>query len=154
MNIESILVPQRTRCGLDAASKKKAIEQISAFMQEQLPEIDQRELYQNLIERERLGTTALGNGIAIPHCRLAGCKEIVCALIQLKKGIDFGAFDKKPVQILFLLIVPPNVVDEHLQALSMLATRLESEIYRESLLAARSDKTLYQAACTDPAGSN
>jgi PTS system nitrogen regulatory IIA component len=154
MNIESILVPQRTRCGLDAASKKKAIEQISIFMQEQSPEIDQEELYQNLIERERLGTTALGHGIAIPHCRLASCNEIVCALIQLKKGVDFGAFDGKPVQILFLLIVPANVVDEHLQALSMLATRLESEIYRESLMAARNDQTLYQAACSDPAGSN
>ena len=151
MNIESILVPERVVCGMQAASKKKVLEQIAELIQQRVPNIDGEELYQNLIERERLGTTALGNGIAIPHCRLSSCQEIICALIQLEEGVDFGSFDKEPVRILFLLIVPANVIEEHLEALSMLAKRLEDEPYRNGLIDAADNSALFQAACFDPA---
>lgn len=144
MKIESILVPQRARCGMTAASKKKALEQISDFVSESLPHMNSEELFHNLIARERLGTTALGHGVAIPHCRLSDCKEIVGALVVLEEGVDFGAFDQQPVQIMFLLIVPSTEVENHLQALSMLATRFESEDYRQALLSATTDSELYQ----------
>jgi PTS system nitrogen regulatory IIA component len=150
MNIESILIPERTRCGMVAASKKKVLEQIAAFVTESMPQIDSEELYQNLIARERLGTTALGNGIAIPHCRLSACNDIVCALVQLQEAVDFGAYDQIPVKLIFLLIVPTAEIEEHLQTLSMLARHLETDDYRQALLNASTDFDLYQAALQEP----
>ena len=150
MNIASILIPERAKCGLNAASKKKVLEQITSFVAESQPQIDRDELYGNLIAREKLGTTALGNGIAIPHCRLADCNEIICALVQLQEGVDFGAYDQIPVRIVFLLIVPTTEIEEHLQILSMLAHHLESNDYRDALLHASTDIDLYQAALQEP----
>lgn len=150
MKIESILIPERTNCGMAAASKKKVLEQIASFVTKSLPQIDSEELLQNLIARERLGTTALGNGIAIPHCRLSDCDDMICALVQLQEAVDFGAYDQIPVKIIFLLIVPTTEIEEHLQTLSMLAGRLESGDYRQALLDATSDIDLYHAALQDP----
>jgi PTS system nitrogen regulatory IIA component len=150
MKISSILIPERTSCDMTAASKKKVLEQIASFVNESLPQIDSEELFQNLIARERLGTTALGNGIAIPHCRLSDCDDMVCALVRLREAVDFGAYDQVPVKLIFLLIVPMNEIEEHLQTLSMLARRLESEDYRQALLNATSDIDLYQAALQEP----
>jgi PTS system nitrogen regulatory IIA component len=150
MKIESILIPERTRCGMAAASKKKVLEQIASFVTESMPQVDGEELYQSLIARERLGTTALGNGIAIPHCRLAACNDITCALIKLQNAVDFGAYDQVPVKLIFLLIVPTTEIEEHLQTLSTLARHLESEDYRQALLNATTDIDLYQAALQEP----
>jgi len=150
MKIESILIPERTSCGIAAASKKKALEQIASFVTRSLPQIDSEELYQSLIARERLGTTALGNGIAIPHCRLSDCEDMICALIQLQEPVDFGAYDQIPVKLIFLLIVPTTEIEEHLQTLSMLARRLESDDYRQALLNATTDIDLYHAALLEP----
>jgi PTS system nitrogen regulatory IIA component len=146
MKLASVLTPERTRAGLQVASKKKALEQIADLFCESNKQIDQKELFQKLIERERLGTTGLGNGIAIPHCRLPDCDKITGALIQLNEGIDFGAFDKEPVRLIFLLIVPTEEVEEHLHVLSMLASRLQSDDYRDALLNAHTDIDLYNAA--------
>jgi PTS system nitrogen regulatory IIA component len=150
MKIESILNPERTRCGMAAASKKKVLEQISSLVTESLPQIDSEELYQNLIARERLGTTAMGNGIAIPHCRLSDCNDIICALVQLQEAVDFGAYDQVPVKLVFLLIVPMTEIEEHLETLSMLARHLESDDYRQALLNATTDLDLYRAALQEP----
>lgn len=146
MKLASILTPERTKCGMQAASKKKALEQIAEFVCAFDEKLDPEELFEKLIERERLGTTGLGNGIAIPHCRLPNCESIVGALVLLEDGIDFGAFDKEPVRVIFLLIVPAEEVNEHLNTLSALATRLQSEEYRASLLSAQTDSELYSAA--------
>jgi PTS system nitrogen regulatory IIA component len=131
---------------MKAASKKKALEQIAEFVCESREQLDSKELFEKLIERERLGTTGLGNGIAIPHCRLPNCESIIGALVQLEDGIDYGAFDKEDVRVVFLLIVPEEEVDEHLQTLSALASRLQSDTYRAALLNAESDMDLYNAA--------
>lgn len=146
MNIESILIPERTCCDMVAASKKKVLEQIASFATKSLPQVDSEELYENLIARERLGTTALGNGIAIPHCRLADCDRTICALVRLHDAVDFGAYDHLPVKLIFLLIVPTTEIEEHLQTLSMLTRRLESDDYRQGLLNATTDMELYHAA--------
>jgi PTS system nitrogen regulatory IIA component len=146
MKLASILTPERTKCGMKAASKKKALEQIAEFVCESRQQLDPKELFEKLIERERLGTTGLGNGIAIPHCRLPNCESIIGALVQLEDGIDYGAFDNEAVRVVFLLIVPVEEVDEHLQTLSALAGRLQSDDYRAALLNAKTDMDLYNAA--------
>ncbi|XOV87268.1 MAG: PTS sugar transporter subunit IIA [Pseudomonadota bacterium] len=145
MDIESILTPERTRCGLAAASKKRAIEEAATLIATAAG-LNANEIYDRLIAREKLGTTAIGEGIAIPHCRIEGCTEIIGGLFRLDSAVDFDAFDNQPVQLLFVLLVPGEEVDEHLQALGMLARRFESSEYRESLLSASGDRDLFERA--------
>ncbi len=146
MNIESILVPQRTKALLHAGSKKRALENIAHIIHENLPEISREDLFAGLIARERLGTTALGYGIAIPHCRFAQCQQITGSLFQFQEGIDFGADDGQLVNIVFVLLVPLDEVSEHLDVLAMLASRFEVEEFRKALQSVSNDQELYQTA--------
>lgn len=152
MKIESILVPERTCIDLEASSKKRAIEEASRHIARTrtLPHLDAAEIYENLINREKLGTTAIGHGIAIPHCRMKNCNDIVGGLFKLSQPTDFDAFDEEPVQIMFVLLVPEDEVNDHLEALAMLAERFESESFRESLFQATSDQDLYERATQGP----
>ncbi len=146
MNIESILSPARTRCGLVASSKKRAIEEAANLIAAGMKELDAADIYEGLMGREKLGTTAIGHGIAIPHCRVDHCSGIVGSLVRLQAPIDFGAFDDEPVSLLFVLLVPVKEVDEHLQTLAMLARRFDSASYRQRLLQANDDDALYRLA--------
>lgn len=150
MNIDSILVPERTRCNLQATSKKRAIEEAAGYLADALPEVSAAEIYEGLINREKLGTTAIGHGIAIPHCRMQNCSSTIGGLFRLSQAVDFAAFDDQPVEIMFVLIVPSEEADEHLQTLAMLAERFESSDYRKKLLTAKSDRELYDLAVQDP----
>lgn len=146
MDIQSILSPERTHNGLVAASKKRAIETAAIQIAESIDGLEASEIYEHLMGREKLGTTAIGHGIAIPHCRIKGCGEIVGSLFKLDNPVDFDAFDDEPVSVLFVLLVPTEEVDEHLQTLAMLARRFESAAYRISLMEATSDQDLYERA--------
>ena len=146
----SILAPERTHHNLVAASKKKAIEEVSTRMVKALPMLDTEQVYESLTSREKLGSTAIGNGVAIPHCRLACCDGIVGGLFRLEQPVDFGAYDRQDVRLLFVLLVPTREVDEHLEVLAMLARRFESEPYITGLLQAKSDRELYEAALMTP----
>lgn len=146
MNIESILVPERTKAQLQAGSKKQALENIAEIIHENLPEISSEDLFASLIARERLGTTALDYGVAIPHCRFAQCRRITGSLFQFKQGIDFDAYDNQLVNVVFVLLVPLDEVEEHLEVLAMLAKRFAMKDFREALQAAGNDQELYQIA--------
>lgn len=149
MKIESILTPERTHAHLVATSKKRAIEEAAIHISKGIHEFSAEEIYERLINREKIGTTAIGHGIAIPHCRIDNCSQIVGALFRLNTPIDFGAFDDEPVRILFVLLVPAEEVEDHLHTLAMLAERFESEDYRRNLLTAADDSELYKRAITD-----
>ena len=146
MDIQSILSPERTHNGLVAASKKRAIENAAIQSAKNIDGLEAGEIYEHLMGREKLGTTAIGHGIAIPHCRIDGCGDIVGSLFKLETPIDFDAFDDEPVTVLFVLLVPKEEVDEHLQTLAMLARRFESAAYRTSLMKATNDEDLYERA--------
>lgn len=146
MNIESILASNRTFSHIETSSKKRAIEKAALLIAESLPSLDSSEIYSKLIAREKLGATALGNGIALPHCRLKGCTDIVGGLFTLRSPIDFSAMDDVPVNIMFVLIVPEEEVDKHLEAMAMLAKRFESAEYREGLITARHNQELFERA--------
>lgn len=146
MNIESILAPERTCVGITAGSKKRAIEQAAIQIAEAQHNLSAQDIYERLISREKLGTTAIGHGVAIPHCRIDACQEIVGGLFKLESPVDFEAFDDEPVSILFVLLVPTEEVDEHLQTLAMLAKNFESDTYRRRLLDAENDQELYDRA--------
>lgn len=150
MQLEDLLSQGRCICGLEGVSKKRVINQISDIIAnhtEQLT-ISSTEIFNALMAREQLGSTGLGNGIAIPHCRVAGCDRILGALITLKSAIDFDAVDGKPVDILFALIVPEQRNDEHLQTLSGLATLFADDDFCYTLRHTHDSEDLFNIAIT------
>ena len=149
MDIESILVPERTICSLRASSKKRAFELAAKHINQCVPHLETGDVYRGLIEREKLGTTAVGDGIAIPHCRLEGCDSITGSLFVLEDPIDFLAYDDEPVNIMFVLLVPPSETTEHLATLGMLAERFQIEGYRNDLIAAKDNAELYKRAVSE-----
>lgn len=146
MQIKAIINPRRTLCGIEGGSKKRALELLANTIAQDVPEIDADDLFRRLIARERLGSTGIGHGIAIPHCRVENCSGTVGALITLSEPVDFDAIDSQPVDILFAMLVPENAHDEHLQNLAALAGALNNADYRQRLRSAKSDDALYQAA--------
>ena len=150
MQIESLISPGRTLCGIEGGSKKRALELLANTIAQDIPEIDADELFRRLIGRERLGSTGIGHGVAIPHCRVEHCKGTVGALITFADPIDFDAIDSQPVDILFAMLVPEDAHDEHLQTLHTLAGALNNPEYRQRLRKATSDEALYQAAISPP----
>ena len=154
MKIDSILVPERTVSGLEASSKKKAIELAAQAIVESLPHLSIGDVYRGLIDREKLGSTAIGNGVAIPHCRLQDSSSIIGGLFVLNHPIDFGAHDDEDVQIMFVLLVPESETTAHLAALAMLAECFEKDAYRQSLIEATGDADLFDRALQVPGSTD
>jgi|TARA_B110000503_G_scaffold89618_1_gene135682 PTS system nitrogen regulatory IIA component len=146
MNISDILTPERTFADLKCASKKRTLESISHWLGDQMSEFDGKELFNALINREKLGSTGFGDGIAIPHCRLDSCTEVTGALIRLAKAVDFDAIDAQPVDLLFVLLVPLEATDEHLQILATLAGSFGQPEFRERLRKATDAEVMYKIA--------
>ncbi len=149
MNIIDILTPQHTFNGLVCNSKKRALEATSEWLADTIPEFDATELFTALISREKLGSTGFGDGIAMPHCRLASCQQVIGALVKLDKGVDFDAIDRQPVDIMFILLVPKDATSEHLQVLSTLASHFSQAEFRARLRACNSSQELFAAATND-----
>lgn len=146
MNIAEVLSPERTCCNVPGISKKRILEFISTFIADTTDFIDADDLYHELLARERLGSTGIGEGVAIPHCRLPGCPKITGVLLKLETPVDFDAIDGAEVDLVFALIVPDEQNDEHLQALSCVAQLLQSSAVREELRSCTSSARLYQIA--------
>lgn len=146
MQIQSLITPSRALCGIEGVSKKRALEILATTIAQDIPEIDADELFRRLIARERLGSTGIGHGIAIPHCRIDKCTGTIGALITLKQPIDFDAIDGDPVDVLFAMLVPEDAHSEHLQTLAALAGALNDPGFRANLRAAQTDQALYEAA--------
>ena len=121
MRIPELISPERIACQQECSSKKRSLDLLSKLLAKALPEFTEGELFDSLIGRERLGSTGLGNGVALPHGRVNGLKAPMAALVVLSEGIDFDAIDGKPVDLLFALLVPQESTDEHLQILARLA---------------------------------
>lgn len=146
MDIDSILVPERTLCSLRASSKKRAFELAAKHINQSVPRLETGDVYRGLIEREKLGSTAVGDGVAIPHCRLEGCDTITGSLFVLENPIDFLAHDDQFVSVMFVLLVPASETTEHLATLGMLAERFQIEGYRKDLIGAKDNAELYNRA--------
>ena len=149
MQLTNLLTPRSTLVDVPGISKKRLLESIAEFVADLFPENDPEDIFDGLIERERLGSTGIGEGVAIPHCRIESCQEIIGVLMRLQDPIDFDAIDKAPVDLVFTLLVPTTAVDTHLQALQTIATNFNEASYRDKLRAASSDFELYEAA-VDP----
>ena len=146
MKIDSFLSPLRTACGVEGVSKKRTIEVIANLIADDIPSLNADDIFLSFIAREKLGSTGLGQGIAIPHCRIRNCISPVGALIKLDKSIDFESIDGKPVDLVFALIAPEEAEDSHLQTLSALAEQLIKPEYTQRLRNSSNSEELYKAA--------
>ena len=149
MQLQSILTPGRTFHRAPGNSKKRALENTANFICKDMQIMDDIELFNHLIARERLGSTGLGNGIAIPHCRVKDCTTITGTLIKLEQAIDFDAIDGEPVDLLFVLLVPEEAHDEHLQALAMLAEKFSNADFCQRLRDAENSEELFATAIAE-----
>mgnify|MGYP000082443190 CR=1 FL=1 len=92
MKLIDVLTPENTVASAEGGSKKRVLENLSVFLTERMEGVNADDLYQSLLARERLGSTGIGEGVAIPHCRLAGCEKITGALVKLADAVDFETF--------------------------------------------------------------
>jgi nitrogen PTS system EIIA component len=146
MQIESLLTRKRTLSHAVCSSKKRALEALAELIAKDSDNIDANELFQHFIGRERLGSTGIGDGIAIPHCRFKTKGATIGALMVLDKAIDFDAVDSKPVDIIFAMLVPEDAESSHLQALATLAERLQKPEFVKALRLANTEEELFLAA--------
>ncbi len=142
MNLIAPLIrPEHVVVDVDAASKKRLFELTGQLFQSSCG-ISASEVFDSLFSREKLGSTALGYGIAIPHGRIKGLKDTACACLRLKTPIDFDAPDNLPVDLIFVLLAPATATDLHLQILGELAQMLSDPGFRERLRQAPDAATL------------
>lgn len=118
---------ERTRSQLDISSKKRVLQQLGELLASGAPDLDAEAVFDHLLERERLGSTGLGHGIALPHARAAQVDQAVGAFVQLRGGVDFDAVDEQPVDLAFALLVPQNATEAHLQLLAGLAAMFSDQ---------------------------
>ena len=144
IRLENILTPGRSLVSVPGGSKKRVLEQIASLVATELAELDEQDIFESLIAREKLGSTGFGNGIAIPHCRLPGCHAPLSAVLRLDSAVDFDAIDGAPVDLLFVLLVPEAATDEHLELLRQIASMLDRSEVRKRLRQAQSSEALYQ----------
>ncbi|MGH8671711.1 MAG: PTS IIA-like nitrogen regulatory protein PtsN [Burkholderiales bacterium] len=130
--ISRILLQENVLLPLDASSKKRVFEQVGQLV-EKNNHIARNLVFESLFNRERLGSTGLGEGVAIPHGRIKGLRDVVGAFVRLRTPIAFDAPDGKPVSLLFVLLVPERATDLHLQILGELAQMFSDASLRKRL---------------------
>jgi nitrogen PTS system EIIA component len=143
MKISEILSPDCVLSDMDCHSKKDTLDTLAKTIANSDNATSQTEVFDCLIARERLGSTGLGNGIAIPHGRLKNGKKTIAAFIQLETAVDYDAVDKVPVDLLFALIVPEDSTEEHLQTLAKLAEMFSDKNIISKLRQSSSSSEIY-----------
>lgn len=147
MDIKHLLSPERVRYCPDALSRKRLLEMVSELLCQELSDVDYLDLFEDFIEREELGSTAMGHGVAIPHIRSSEVNEPRAALLHLEQGVDYDAPDDKKVDLIIALMVPKDDDNTHLQILAQCARCFNQPNFRQVLRNARSDNALFDALC-------
>lgn len=144
MQIVDILSIDQIECAFEANSKKSALEKVSDLLCEANDSLSNEEVFNQLLQRERLGSTGLGHGIAIPHSRMENNEQTLAAFVQITNGVDYDAPDSEPVDLFFSLLVPEESTEEHLQILAKLAEKFSDESLVKRLRKARDKETIYK----------
>lgn len=144
MDITDLITGERIVCDCEVASKKRAIEVLSELLAKGQADLTARPIFDSLIGRERLGSTGLGHGVALPHGRFNQSQHAVGAFVKLKKGVDFDAIDRQPVDLVFGLLVPDHYTDEHLKILAYLAEMFSDRTFCQRLRETDSDQILFE----------
>ena len=149
--MSQILTPGRTLCRAPGVSKKRLFETVAKLISEDQLSLPYDEVFSQLIAREKLGSTGLGQGIAIPHCRISNCSHPVGTLVTLESPIDFDSPDDQPVDLLFVLLVPAEANQQHLDILAEIARLFSQPDFCRQLRQATDSDTLFRLATTDAA---
>jgi len=152
MDIATLITPQAVVPNLRVANKKQLLQEL-AKRAAPLADLDERTVLETLAERERLGSTGIGNGTAVPHGRLANLRRNVGLFARLEKPIAFDAIDDQPVDLVFLLLTPENAGADHLKALARISRLLRDRAVCTKLRGTDRADALY-ALLTDAAASD
>ena len=147
-DFSDLLRPDAVLTGLPVTSKKALFAQL-AGVGTALTGFDARTIAERLTERERLGTTGFGGGVAIPHAKLEGLHAPIGLFVRLANAIDYDAVDASPVDLVFCLLSPPRAGSEHLKALARVSRRLRDRAFLAKLRGAGSREALYALFTTD-----
>ncbi|MDE0538666.1 MAG: PTS IIA-like nitrogen regulatory protein PtsN [Rhodospirillales bacterium] len=142
MEIAELITPESVIPNLKVTSKKQALQEL-AKRAATLFDIDERQVFEVLLEREKLGTTGVGNGIAIPHGKLADLSTLYGLFARLERPVDFDSIDERPVDLIFLLLAPENAGAEHLKALSRVSRVLRDKGVCDKLRATDTPEALF-----------
>ena len=144
MNLKDLISPDSVVCNADVVSKKRALELLADLLAGQVKTDRSFDIFQLLTEREKLGSTSLGHGIALPHARTNLCDHAIGVFIRTKNGIDFDSPDRQPTDLLFALMVPEHYTDEHLNILAELAGMFNDENFCQNLRSADNNAELHR----------
>lgn len=148
MELSELLAPEAVVASLKVANKKQLLQEL-ASRAAALTKLPERRIFETLVERERLGSTGMGQGIAIPHGRIPGLDHIVGLFARLETPVAYDAVDDQPVDLVFLLLAPEGAGADHLKALARVSRLLRNQAVCEKLRAATKKEVLY-ALLTEP----
>lgn len=129
---------------LGATTKRDALLELSRVIFADRPDFDPAIVLDVLLEREKLGSTGIGDGIAIPHGKLNNIDNLMISFGRSRRGVDFNAMDGKPVHLFFLLLAPENSTGQHLKALAKISKMLKDPTFREDLMKAKSNADIFR----------
>jgi PTS system nitrogen regulatory IIA component len=129
--------------GLKSKTKEDVLAELSGLFLQDNVQYSHENIIKTLLEREKLGSTGIGDGIAIPHGKLADLHELIVSFGRSREGIEFNAMDGKPAHLFFLLMAPENSAGQHLKALAKISKMLKDNTFRKNLMEAKSKDELY-----------
>ena len=144
MKLSEILDEENILPDLKARDKKKVLEELVDTLVNNNPSLDKDSLVKVLLERERLGSTGIGDGVAIPHGKFHGVSEPIISFGRSRKGLDFESMDGQPAYLFFLLVAPENSASVHLKALARIAKILKNDAFRKVLMETEAREELYK----------
>lgn len=143
MKLTEILAANRVVAGVTVTSKKRALEEMSRLLAKGSGTVTESEIFTALTSREKLGSTGLGHGVAIPHGRMSGVEGSIGAMVRLKHPVDYDAHDGNTVDLLFGLVVPQQATEMHLKHLAAIAELFSDEAFCKQARAATDDAALF-----------
>ena len=143
VNIQDMLRKDYIIDDLKSKTKKEALAELSEVFLHDNTDIDRDSVVEVLMDREKLGSTGIGEGIAIPHGKLKGLENLIVSFGRSRVGVDFDSLDGGPVHLFFLLVAPENSAGQHLKALAKISRMLKDVSFRESLVEADSTEAIY-----------
>lgn len=144
MRLDQILKIENINESLKAKTKAEVLSELSSMITRGYPRLTQAGVFNVLQQREKLGSTGIGDGIAIPHGKVSNLEEVVVSFGRSREGVDFEALDGKPVHIFFLLLAPEDCAGQHLKALARISKMLKMGNFRRKLMEAKDRTDLYK----------
>jgi PTS system nitrogen regulatory IIA component len=143
VKITDFLNAQSVIPALEGREKNVALDEMAGWLASCYPNLDKKKVRDVLVEREKISTTAIGEGVAIPHGKLAGVDRICGVFARSAAGLDFASLDGEPTHLFFALIAPENAAADHLKALARISRLLKDDAFRRRLMEAKTQQDLY-----------